>query len=561
MLSVLRIKNLAIIDDITLEFSEGLNILTGETGAGKSIIIDALGLAVGVRASVDLIRTGKKEAAVEVQIDLNESPLAFLSEAGIDCHDGIIIRRMVFLSGKSRAYLNASLVNNQILSSLAGTIIDIHGQFSHQSLLSSDTQLDMIDAFGGLHESRAEVESLYQQLGKLKRRLHELEAKERERASKEELLTYQVQEIEAAALKEGEEEELTHEHDILSNVSRLMELGYEAYEVLYGDERSCLSSLARVIKAVTEISQTDIRALETLKTLTEAEAILQDASYFLRDYKDSLDFNPQRLEAVQTRLDLINRLKKKYGREVDELLELKEKADKELKELQSLAQEIELAHKKIQEGRAAFSQKAAALSEKRKATALTIQKLVEKELAMLAMGNTQFSIAFYHDKGEDTPDGLKGYPTGIDKVEYLIAPNVGEELKPLAKITSGGELSRIMLALKSILSKTGGIPILVFDEIDTGVGGKTAEALGEKLKQLARDHQVICITHLPQIAVFGDRHVRIEKKVKGERTTVEVKVLKGKEREEEIARMLSGKLTEASLKHARELIEGTAEKS
>jgi len=555
MLSTLRIKNLAIIDDITLEFGEGLNILTGETGAGKSIIIDALGLAMGTRASVELIRTGTEAATVEVQIDLNEPP-DFLLETGIDCHEGVVIRRTVSSSGKSRAYLNASIVNNQVLASIAGTIVDIHGQFSHQSLLLPDRQLDMLDAFAGLHESRSEVESLYRQLGRLKRRLHELEAKERERASKEELLTYQIQEIEAAALRTGEEEELTQEYEILSNVSRLMELGHDAHEALYAqEESSCLTRLAQVLKAVSEIAQTDPRASETLNTLSEAEAILQDAAYFIRDYKDSLDFNPQRLEEVQDRLEQISRLKKKYGRQTTEILELKVMQKQNLRN-------FNLWHKKSKKS-IEKSKKARKHSAKRqqKKKAVEIQTLVEKELSTLAMGNTQFSIAFYHDKGEDTPGGLKGYPTGIDRVEYLIAPNVGEELKPLARITSGGELSRIMLALKSILSQTGGTPILVFDEIDTGVGGKTAEALGEKLKQLAHDHQVICITHLPQIAVFGDRHMKIEKMIKDERTTVQIRNLTGREREEEIARMLSGKITEASIKHARELIDGAVQKA
>jgi DNA repair protein RecN (Recombination protein N) len=553
MLRELRIKNLAIIDDISIDFGKGLNILTGETGAGKSIIIDALGLAMGARASGELVRSGADNAVVEVLLD-SPDKIPRLAEMEIDHDEGIIIKRIISVSGKSRAYINGSMVNNQILADVAAYVIDIHGQFAYQGLLSSDNQLHLLNVFGGLIEQTKDFSQQYSTFMKLKKQLEDLELRKKDRASKIELLTYQIEEIETVSLRPEEDGELQKESEILFHMGRLMEKAHESHELLYSSESSCINRLSQVLKAVTEIASLDERAQETLTTLTEAHALVQDASHFLRDYKDSLDFDPQRLDEIEQRLELIKTLKRKYGSTINEILEFKDKATEELEHLMSLTEKSDALVKKISETRENVTQKAKALSSKRQNTARKIESLVVKELAFLAMKNAQFSISFFYEKGEDTSDNLKVYPTGIDKVEYLISPNVGEPLKPLSKIASGGELSRIMLALKGILSREGGIPTLVFDEVDAGVGGKTAESVGQRLKKLSSCHQVICITHLPQIAVFGNNHIKIEKKVTGQRTTVVVKKIKDNQREQEFARMLSGRITEASLLHARDLI-------
>jgi DNA repair protein RecN (Recombination protein N) len=305
---------------------------------------------------------------------------------------------------------------------------------------------------------------------------------------------------------------------------------------------------------MTEIAELDERAQETLTILSEAHAMLQDASHFVRDYKDSLDFDPQRLDKIDERLELIKTLKRKYGNTIDDVLEFKNKSQEELTTLLSLTEQSDALMHQIEETREVLTQKVKRLSQKRKETAQKIESLVVKELGFLAMRNAQFSILFSHEKGDDTSDRLKVFPTGIDKIEYMISSNLGEPLKPLSKIASGGELSRIMLALKGILSQEGGIPTLVFDEVDAGIGGKTAESVGQRLKKLSSSHQVICITHLPQIAVFGQSHIKIEKKITGQRTTGVVKKIEDTQREQELARMLSGRITEASILHARDLI-------
>lgn len=559
MLRELRIKNLAIIDDITIEFGKGLNILTGETGAGKSIIIDALGLAMGARASGELVRSGADSAVVEVLLD-SDGEIPRLTEMEIDHDESIIIKRIISASGKSRAYVNGSMVNNQILSEVASPIIDIHGQFAYQSLLSSDRQLHLLNEFGGLTDKTKEIAHLYSTLMKLKREYEELESRKKDRASKIELLTYQTKEIESAGLSPEEEKGLQKESEILAHMSRLMERAHESHELLYSSESSCINRLSKVLKAVAEIAEVDEKAQETFAALSEADALLQDSSHFIRDYKDTLDFDPQRLDEIQERLELINTLKRKYGTTINEILEFKAQAEQELKTLMSLTEQSEALIKEIDEIKETVTQKTRILSQKRQATARKIETLVVKELAFLAMKNAQFSIHFSHEKGEDTSDGLKVYSTGIDKIEYMISPNVGEPLKSLSKIASGGELSRIMLALKGILSREGGIPTLVFDEVDAGIGGKTAESVGQRLKKLSSSHQVICITHLPQIAVFGYIHIKIEKKVTKQRTTVVVKKIADEKREEELARMLSGRITEVSLLHARDLFSHASSK-
>jgi DNA repair protein RecN (Recombination protein N) len=563
MLRELRIKNLAIIDDVTAEFEEGLNVLTGETGAGKSIVIDALCLALGERASSELVRSGEREAVIEAFFDiprkkLNTSALRLLKDMGIDVDEGIIMKRIISAQGKSRAYINDSMVNIQTLSDISSAMIDVHGQYEHQSLLSTETQLDMLDAFGGLLSERQEVADVYVSQVSLKQQIDELIEKEKERAQRLDMLKYQINEIDAAALKAGEEEELNEELKILGNAGRLAELANQAYESLYSSEKACITNLSDILNSLREMSGIDTRTADAMKTTEEALPLLEETAYFLRDYKEDLHFNPGRLDEVQGRLERIKELKRKYGDSIQEVLDYRERAVSEVHDLEHSEEKQENLKEKLEELKRILTEKARFLSKKRKTVSKKIEQQVISTLSRLSMPDTKFSIRLTRESGENTTDGLKANAMGIDKVEYLISPNVGEELKPLSKIASGGELSRIMLALKSTMAKGDRIPVLIFDEIDAGIGGRAAEAVGQKLKGLSADHQTICITHLPQIASYAETHLKIEKGIKARRTTVAISKVEKDERAMEIARMLSGDGSEVSLKHAKEMLKKNA---
>ncbi|RJQ13695.1 MAG: DNA repair protein RecN [Nitrospiraceae bacterium] len=559
MLRELHIKNFSIIDDVTVEFGEGFNVLTGETGAGKSIIIDALCLALGQRATAGSIRSGEKEAVVEAFFDIPQkirTPFVnqFIQDNGIEAEDGFILKRSISSQGKNRAYINGSMANVQSLSDMTKNIIDVHGQFEHQSLLSSDRQRDLLDAFGGLLEERREVRAVYEDLTALRRQTEELVQREKERAQRIDMLKFQINEIGPADLHPGEEEEIADEIKILSSAVRLAELANDAYDSLYSSDSACIAKLARILSSMREISNIDARAIDALKSAESAHALLEDAAYFLRDYKERLDFNPERLEQAQERLELIKGMKRKYGGSVQEILDYKDKAVVELGDLQHSEERLETLGKEVGELKVRLTEKAQGLSRKRKAAAKKIEAAVVAHLSELAMPDTRFSILITQEKGDDTVDGFRAGPCGTDSIGFLISPNIGEELRPLSKIASGGELSRIMLALKSIMAGGDEIPVLVFDEIDAGVGGRTAENVGRKLKGLSSGHQVICITHLPQIASYADTHLRIEKRTEKDRTVVEINALGKDERSAEIARMLGGEISEVSLRHAKEML-------
>ncbi|HDH34595.1 MAG TPA: DNA repair protein RecN, partial [Nitrospirae bacterium] len=548
MLREIHIKNFSIIDNVHIEFGEGFNVLTGETGAGKSIIIDALSLALGERATGDFIRSGEKEAVVAAFFDvtpkvLDPSTRKFLDDNGIDIDDGLILKRIISAKGRSRAYINGSMVNVQNLSDVSRAIIDVHGQYEHQSLLSPEKQLDLLDIYGGLLKDRKEVEGLYENLHALKRNISGLEQKEKDRAQRLDMLDFQVNEIGAADLSPGEVEQLAEDEKILGSAVHLAELSNRAYESLYSSDASSISVISDILKDLKEIAEIDSRANEPVKSVKDALPLLEETGYFLRDYKDSLDFDPGRLEQVQERLELIKRLGKKYGGSVREILEFREKAVEELEGLRHSEEELGSMKEDLERSKAVLTKKAGQLSKKREKISKKIETEVIAQLNELSMPDTKFSVRITHESGDDTTDGLKARSSGIDRIEFLISPNVGEDLKPLSKIASGGELSRIMLALKVIMAKGDEMPVLVFDEIDAGIGGRTAETVGFKLKGLSSYHQVLCITHLPQIASFADVHLKIEKKAGKERTTVEIKRINKDERTEEIARMLGGKIS------------------
>lgn len=564
MLQELRIQNLAIIDKLEIDFSNGLNVMTGETGAGKSIIVDALELVLGGRASAELIRTNADEAVVEAGFDIegNNKIADLISSFGIENDDSrVIIKRIVSRAGKNRIYINNSLTNLSTLSAIGDELVDIHGQHEHQSLLKTDKHIDILDAFGSagydkkIYELRRDVEGCYNKLRSLKERLSELENREKDRIKEEEFLRYQIREIEEAALNSKEDEELLSKKSVASNAGKLASLSNSAYEGLYEADASVIKELSKILNAVKEISKIDNRVEETVKLCESAVFQLEESADFLRCYKEKIEFDADEFAKIDDRLDLINRLKKKYGSTIEDILLSLEEAKKRLQAMEKLDEDIGDIKAGIDKERKDASIISVELSKKREKVAKDIEKKVEAELSDLNMKKTRFVVKMWKESGSDTEDGFSLTAKGIDKIEFLISANLGEEPKSLSKIASGGELSRIMLALKAILADADSVPTLVFDEVDAGIGGGVAETVGERLKRIAKGHQVFCITHLPQIAGYADSHYFVEKKAEGSRTITKVVKLKEDGRVKELARMLGGKkITETTLKHAEEML-------
>jgi DNA repair protein RecN (Recombination protein N) len=543
MLRELRISNLAIIDDLKVRFGKGLNIITGETGAGKSIIVDSLGLALGGRAQPDLVRSGEKEAVVQAFFETEE--VDEFPDIGIDISNGLILRRSISASGRSRSYANDTIISLQSLGAIGTSLVDMHGQHEYQSLLSVDKQRRFLDSFGKLQEEKEEVETLYKEVDVLKRESADLDQSIKDRAQRLDLLRFQIYEIDSASLKVGEKEDLDEKKTIMSNLGKLNELAETSYSMIYSEDSSCVEKLSSIISRVREMSSIDNSVTEILELLESALPLIEDAAVSLRGYKDRYDFDPGRLSEIEDRFELIKKLEKKYGKGIENIIRYRDQSEKELKGLElvderrdSLESDLKIKEEKLLDS-------AARLSERRKETARRMEKLVVNELRELAFGDAEFVIDIKREN-------LSAH--GVDRVEFLFSANPGEPPKPLAKIASGGELSRVMLALKGVLADFDNIPVLIFDEVDAGVGGKTGESVGKKLKAIADKHQVLCTTHLPQIASMGDFHLKTEKRLKNERVYVEVRELSGRERLLEIARMLSGKITDVSLKHAEELI-------
>jgi DNA repair protein RecN (Recombination protein N) len=562
MLKELSIKNFAIIDQLRVEFGPGLNVLTGETGAGKSIVVDALNLALGERASGDLIRTGQDEAVVEAVFELNShGPAAarhILSGQGIDIGPGedLIVRRLISAAGKNKVYINGSLATLATLASVGTHLADIHGQHEHQSLLATDKQREMLDSFAGLQKLRDAFGSLYERYNELRKDLAAVEAGEREKAQREDLLRFQVNEIEAARLKDGEDEELAAEQRVMANVEKLAGLAASADAVLYSGEGSVLAGLKRAMTAVREIAAIDRTLAPVQELLESGRAQIEEAAREVSSYAERVEFDPARLEAIGDRLDLIQKLRRKYGGTIAEIVAFCGKAAGMLAEIERSGEERERLRNEISVLRGDIGARAGDLSKKRTAAAKDLEKRVEAELGHLGMKRTTFRVRITQDPGDDTNDGLKVTAQGVDRVEFLISPNPGEEPRTLVRIASGGELSRIMLALKTILAEGDPIPTLVFDEVDAGIGGAVADEVGRKLRKISARRQVFCITHLPQIACMATSHYGVAKTVKRDRTNAEVRLLEPKERVDEIARMLGGKnITDVTIRHAEEMIE------
>src|SRR5512143_1958207 len=562
MLKELNIKNIAIIDQLRVEFAPGLNVFTGETGAGKSIVVDALNLALGERASADLIRTGCQEAVVEAAFELNgrgtAEITALLSEQGIEVNPGedLIVRRVLSSSGKNKVYINGSLANLNTLTALGAILADIHGQHEHQSLLSLERQMEMLDSFGGLSELRGALSDAYHRLQDARKELAELEAGERDRAQREDMLRFQKNEIEAAMLKLGEDGDLANEQKLLANSEKIAGLSHAADEALYSSENSVLTGLKKAMTNLRDIAAIDNRLAPVLELCEAGRAQIEEASREVSAYAGRVEFDPDRLEQIGDRLDLVQKLKKKYGSTIDEIIEFGKRASAELERMERSTDEIERLRKEIHSIKSGLTAKAQELTKKRGAASRVLEKKIEAELSHLGMKKTTFTVKITQEPGQDTLNGHKLGPRGADHIEFLISPNPGEEPKPLVKIASGGELSRIMLALKTILVEGDAIPTAVFDEVDAGIGGSVAEEVGKKLKRVAAKRQVFCIPHLPQIACIADSQYGVSKSVKKDRTSAEVRLLDERERVDEIARMLGGKtITDATIRHAEEMIE------
>jgi len=553
MLTELVVENYAVVERLRVHFHAGLNLLTGETGSGKSIVVDALGLLLGSRASAEMIRTGEPRARIAGIFELSDHPAAriVLEGAGLEAEDGeLLVEREILSGGKSRAFVGSRPVSVSLLKDLAPFLADIHGQHDQQLLFSPEAQRDMLDSFAGDAAVLDAIARVFAAHRAAAAELAEIERGEQEKLRLLDLWQFQRKEIEAAQLEDGEDAALENERRVLQNVQRLEEAASTAYAAVYGGEESAVSLVRLAARRVDELSRID-SSLEGLREhLKTADLSLQEVSYALRDYLGRLEANPGRLEEVEARLAAIDRLKRKYGQSISGILEFLEDARRQIAGVEHAGERMDELRKEQRRLAAEFEKLSAELTEKRTAAARRLEKRVEAELAQLAMERTVFRIVL-----EPAPWSA----AGADRVEFLVSPNVGEEPRPLEKVASGGEISRIALALKTCLAGSGraqsGMRTLVFDEVDAGVGGRAAEGVGRRLKRLAASSQVLCVTHLPQIASFADHHYRVEKKESGGRTMAVMEELDAEARTREVGRMLSGqKLTPEALKNAERLI-------
>lgn len=564
MLKTLRIKDYAIIENLEVDFSTGLNILTGSTGAGKSILIGALSLVLGEKADSDLIRTGASHSVIEAIFEVKKnSPLAvFLqNESLFNQENSIIVRREISSKGGSKSFVNDKAVALSTLKSIGDFLVDLHGQHQHQSLLDSKKHIDFLDNFGNYTNLLNFVRNHYLDLTRKMEESNRLKDQEKIAQDKKELYSFQLAEIERANLQASEEEKLVQEKSVLENVERISQSVGAILENLQESEDSVLKRLAVAQKELNSVTTWDKSLKEQQELLENSYIQIKELTRHFDNYKDKLEYDPERLNHIRERMDLLIKLKKKYGKSPEELIAYAEEIKKSLNLLENRSEVIEKLEKKITKIIEVLNENCLKLSTARKKKALELQKKIGQELTFLGMEKTRFEIQMNYqedDKGltqlEDKK--YKVDEKGLDQVEFMISPNIGEELKPLAKIASGGEISRVMLALKSALAEADNVSTLIFDEIDSGIGGEVAHKVGKKLKELSKSHQVLAITHLQQIASVADQQYKVFKEIKGERTLTKIKKLSKEERVTEIARMLSGKkITQLAEKQASQLLE------
>ena len=550
MLRDLHIRNVAIIDEVHVEFSEELNLLTGETGAGKSIIIDSLGLVLGNRGSLDLIRTGATEASVEAVFIGLDSPEVknVIDELGIDAGEELVLRRRLTSKGVSRAYINDVQVNLNTLRSLGQQLVTIHGQGEGDDLLTAGGQLGLFDSYAGVAENVAEIQEIYAQLMNVEDELASLATDDRARERELDLLSHQISEIESSKLDSEEESQLKKERQILQNSERIRSLGESSYYQLYDNEESVVSRMTGIEKSVSELAGLDATFSDKIEVLKSARYQLEDLASELRSYVDSVDSDPNRLMEIEQRLDVYRTMQRKYGATTEEVHQFFSEISEKYKSLQHSDERLEELKRQRDHLAKIYSDKAEKLSHARKSKIDGFCKDVENHLAEMGMEKARFSILLRQNPEEFTRKG-------IDTLVFLIVTNPGESPKPLVKVASGGEQSRIMLAIKSCTNMKLQNKSVIFDEVDSGIGGRIAEFIGRKLKNFSSNNQVICITHLPQIAVYGKTHLRVNKSAGGQSTSVDVITLGANDRPQEIARMLGGEdITDITLSHAEELL-------
>lgn len=563
MLLELSIRNFAIIDDIRIAFSDGFTLLSGETGAGKSIIVNAVNLLLGSRASSKLVRTGENHAELEALFEIPSrcSAEQIMIRSGFDPSEGLMIRRIISRDARHRIYINNKIASMQLLSSITENLASISGQHAHQGLLKEDRHLAILDQFGGLTSIREKIFKIYHEIVPLIKALKRLKKGKRQYREKMELLLFQKNEIVSADIIPDEDITLENERLRLKNAELLYRTAYEGIEAIYGSDNSIVDQLAGIEKDFQKAGRIDPELNKSLENISQAVFTLQDLSDELRNYLSKVEVNDARLLEVEDRLEAINLLKRKYGPTLSDVKDRLEGIQEELEGIDNSDSRIQEIESQLEEKKGQLVAVSRKLSEKRAAAARVLSGKVEAELTELKMGGSRFQIDLSRQTSDKesppylTIDGSLITESGFDRACFMMSANIGEAIKPLAAIASGGELSRVVLALKAILAKTDAVGTIVFDEVDAGIGGGAAEMVGRKLASLSRKHQVICITHLAQIAKFGDHHFKINKMVSKGRTTTSIAPVQRDDRVAEIARMMGGeRITEKTLEHAREMI-------
>jgi DNA repair protein RecN (Recombination protein N) len=566
MLTLLHINNIALIDELRLEFGEGLNLLTGETGSGKSIIVDSLGALTGERVSADLIKEGTTSARIEGLFSLEPSSeiLQIFDEAGLDVEpadfDDLIVRRELSATGKNRIFVNNQLVTQNFLKRIGGFLVDIHGQGEQQTLFDPRTHLEMLDDYAGLGELRKEIAEKYRRWHQVLKELESLRSDETQKLQLVDILQFQIDELKKANLQAGEDEELETERRRLMNVEKLSALSDEAYALLYESSESAISNLALVAKNVDELMNYDGQFGEYNEQMASAQAVLEDLAITLRSFRGSLEFSPERLSEIESRLAEIQRLKRKYGGSIESALAHLAESEERLSRIESAElREAELL-KQANAARADYLKIARETHDRREKAAREYSKAVEAALKDVALERARFEVRVNAPENLNDESSNRFFSAkGFDAIEFYFSANVGESLKPIARVASGGEASRLMLVLKTTGKLSEQQKTAVFDEIDVGISGRVSEAVGRKLKKLAAHHQVLCVTHQPQVAALADAHFVVEKEMSGERTTVQVVKLNKNARVEELARMLTGAtVTDSARRHAKELLKAAA---
>jgi DNA repair protein RecN (Recombination protein N) len=524
MLRLLRIRNLAVIEAVEVELEPGFNVLTGETGAGKSILVEAVGLLLGARASADLVRTGETLATIEAIFE--------------DADEGeVIVRREVTSQGRSRSFIDGTLATAGALRELADRLVELHGQHEHQSLLDPLTHLPLVDESAGLDALLQPVATAWTSMRRLKEQRDRARMDGREKAARLDLIAFQLGEIEKAALRPGEDEELATSRLVLANAERIQRLCEESYATLYESDQAVLSGLAQVWKRVAELATIEPKFADQLDSRESIKSQLEDMAFLLRRYGDEIDASPVRLQQVEDRLASIERLKRKYGPTLEDVIATGAALAREREMLTRSEEAAEDLDRMLADARQQYLDLARDLSRRRRTASKLFASQVEAHLAQLAMARTRFEVRFSAEEADEDAWNERG----IDQAEFFVSPNVGEDLRPLARIVSGGELSRLMLTLKTMAAIEGAGKTLIFDEVDAGIGGEVAEVVGRKLQQLGQRFQVVCITHLPQIASRASTHYHLEKSIRGRRTVTAVQRLDAAGRIEEISRMIGGR--------------------